>query len=185
LRDITTVDTETVQPEPELIERVINIKRISKVMKGGKRMRISATVVVGDGKGQVGVGHGKAVEVAAAVRKAAMQAQKQMVKIAFRGHTIPHETWGKFGASKVLVKPAAPGTGLIACPQVRAVLEAAGLSDALSKAFGSRNHYNTAKATILALQKLRTIDMTAQARNKPIRHFVERRQNEKVESPAG
>uniref|UniRef100_A0A7C3ELZ9 Small ribosomal subunit protein uS5 n=1 Tax=candidate division WOR-3 bacterium TaxID=2052148 RepID=A0A7C3ELZ9_UNCW3 len=154
-------------------------------MKGGKRMRISATVVVGDGKGQVGVGHGKAVEVAAAVRKAAVQAQKQMVKIAFRGHTIPHETWGKFGASKVLVKPAAPGTGLIACPQVRAVLEAAGLSDALSKAFGSRNHYNTAKATILALQKLRTIDMTAQARNKPIRHFVERRQNEKVESPAG
>lgn len=185
MRDITTVDTETVQPEPELIERVINIKRISKVMKGGKRMRISATVVVGDGKGQVGVGHGKAVEVAAAVRKAAVQAQKQMVKIAFRGHTIPHETWGKFGASKVLLKPAAPGTGLIACPQVRAVLEAAGLSDALSKAFGSRNHYNTAKATILALQKLRTIAMTAQARNKPIHHFVERRQDEKVENPAG
>lgn len=181
MRDIA-VEPETVQPEPELIERVINIKRISKVMKGGKRMRISATVVVGDGKGQVGVGHGKAVEVAAAVRKAAVQAQKQMVKIAFRGHTIPHETWGKFGASKVLVKPAAPGTGLIACPQVRAVLEAAGLSDALSKAFGSRNHYNTAKATILALQKLRTIDLTASARNKPISHFVEKKKNEKVES---
>ncbi|MGB9741983.1 MAG: 30S ribosomal protein S5 [bacterium] len=183
MRDIA-VETETVQPEPELIERVINIKRISKVMKGGKRMRISATVVVGDGKGQVGVGHGKAVEVAAAVRKAAAQAQKQMVKITFRGHTIPHETWGKFGASRVLVKPAAPGTGLIACPQVRAVLEAAGLSDALTKAYGSRNHYNTARATILALQKLRTIDMTAAARNKPIRHFVEKKQNETVESPA-
>jgi small subunit ribosomal protein S5 len=178
------VDTERLQTEPELIERVINIKRISKVMKGGKRMRISATVVVGDGRGQVGVGHGKAVEVAAAVRKASAQAQKQMVKIAFRGHTIPHETWGKFGASKVLVKPAAPGTGLIACPQVRAVLEAAGLTDALSKAFGSRNHYNTARAAILALQKLRTIDMTAAARNKPIRHFVEKKQNETVESPA-
>lgn len=183
MREIA-VDTDTVQPEPELIERVINIKRISKVMKGGKRMRISATVVVGDGKGQVGVGHGKAVEVAAAVRKAASQAQKQMVKIAFRGHTIPHETWGKFGASKVLVKPAAPGTGLIACPQVRAVLEAAGLTDALSKAFGSRNHYNTAKATILALQKLRTIEMTAKARNKPIHHFVERKKDEKAENPA-
>ncbi|MEO0005206.1 MAG: 30S ribosomal protein S5 [candidate division WOR-3 bacterium] len=178
-------ETEIVQPEPELIERVINIKRISKVMKGGKRMRISATVVVGDGKGQVGVGHGKALEVAVAVRKATVRAQKEMVKVAFKGHTIPHETWGKYGASKVLVKPAAPGTGLIACPQVRAVLEAVGLRDALSKAYGSRNHYNTAKATILALEKLRTIDRVAAARNKPIRHFVEKDESETVESPAG
>ncbi|MEO0020332.1 MAG: 30S ribosomal protein S5, partial [candidate division WOR-3 bacterium] len=97
----------------------------------------------------------------------------------------PHETWGKYGASKVLVKPAAPGTGLIACPQVRAVLEAVGLRDALSKAYGSRNHYNTAKATILALEKLRTIDRVAAARNKPIRHFVEKDESETVESPAG
>lgn len=182
MRDIS-VNGELIQAEPELIERVINIKRISKVMKGGKRMRISATVVVGDSKGQVGVGHGKAVEVATAVRKAASQARKQMVKIAFRGHTIPHETWGKYGASRVLVKPAARGTGLIACPQVRAVLEAAGLSDALTKAFGSRNHYNTAKATILALQRLRTLEMTASFRNKPISHFVEKEQNEEVEGP--
>jgi small subunit ribosomal protein S5 len=184
LREIVT-ETETVQPEPELIERVINIKRISKVMKGGKRMRISATVVVGDGKGQVGVGHGKALEVAVAVHKATVQAQKAMVKVAFKGHTIPHETLGKYGASKVLVKPAAPGTGLIACPQVRAVLEAAGLTDALSKAYGSRNHYNTAKATVLALQNLRTIEQVAAARNKPIRHFVEKEENETAESPAG
>ncbi|MGQ9708691.1 MAG: 30S ribosomal protein S5 [bacterium] len=178
-------ETELVQPEPELIERVINIKRISKVMKGGKRMRISATVVVGDGKGWVGVGHGKALEVAVAVRKATMQAQKEMVKVAYKGHTIPHETWGKYGASKVIVKPAAPGTGLIACPQVRAVLEAAGLNDALSKAYGSRNHYNTAKATVLALQNLRTIEQVAAARNKPLRHFMEKEENEAIESPAG
>jgi small subunit ribosomal protein S5 len=174
-------DSEVVQQEPELIERVINIKRISKVMKGGKRMRISAAVVVGDGKGQVGVGHGKAVEVAVAVRKAAARARKEMVKISFRGHTIPHETTGKFGATKVLIKPAAPGTGLIACPQVRAVLEAVGLRDALSKAYGSRNHYNTAKATIIALSRLRTLDQVAAARNKPIGYFVERKGDEKVE----
>jgi len=177
-------DTEAIQPGSELIERVIHIKRISKVMKGGKRMRISATVVVGDGKGQVGVGHGKAVEVAGAVRKASAQAQKQMVKVAFKGHTIPHETTGKYGASRVLVKPAASGTGLIACPQVRAVLEVVGLTDALSKAFGSRNHYNTAKATIIALEKLRTLDQVALARNKPFRHFIEKKENEKTESPA-
>ncbi len=184
MREIVT-ETEMVQPEPELIERVINIKRISKVMKGGKRMRISAAVVVGDGKGQVGVGHGKALEVAAAVRKATVRAQKEMVRISFKGHTIPHETWGKYRASKVLVKPAAPGTGLIACPQVRAVLEAVGLSDALSKAYGSRNHYNTARATVLALQNLRTIDRVAATRNKPIRHFVEKDDNETVESQTG
>lgn len=178
--EVTTVD-EGIQQEPEFIERVINIKRISKVMKGGKRMRISAAVVVGDGKGQVGVGHGKAVEVAVAVRKATARAKKEMQKISFRGNTIPHETWGKFGATRVLIKPAAPGTGLIACPQVRAVLEAAGLRDALSKAFGSRNHYNTARATIIALQKLRTLEQVAAARNKPIGYFVERKEDEKVE----
>lgn len=176
---------EVVEPEPELIERVINIKRVSKVMKGGKRMRISATVVVGTGHGEVGVGHGKALEVAMAVRKASARARKDMVKVSFKNHTIPHETWGKFGASKVLLKPAAPGTGLIACPQVRAVLEAAGLSDVLSKTFGSRNHYNTAIATILALEKLRTIEEVASARNKPIGHFVERKKDATVENQVG
>lgn len=176
------IEREDLLQEPEFIERVINIKRISKVMKGGKRMRISATVVVGDGKGQVGVGHGKAVEVAVAVQKAAARARKEMVKVCFRGHTIPHETSGKFGATRVLIKPAAPGTGLIACPQVRAVLEAAGLRDALSKAYGSRNHYNTAKATVAALAKLRTLGQVASARDKPIGYFVERKDNEKVES---
>jgi ribosomal protein S5 len=93
--------------EPELIERVISIKRVSKVMKGGKRMRLSASVVVGDGKGLVGLGHGKAAEVAVAVRKATTRARKDMVRVSIAGHTIPHETNGKYGASRVLVKPAA------------------------------------------------------------------------------
>ena len=170
----------------ELVERVINIKRVSKVMKGGKRMRISASVVVGDGRGQVGLGHGKATEVAAAVRKATVRARKDMIRVATKGQTIPHQTIGKYGASRVLVKPAAPGTGLIACPQVRAVLEAAGLRDALSKSLGSRNAYNTARATIRALADLRTIDQVAAARNKSIKHFTEgATANEPTESHAG
>ena len=172
-------------PEQELIERVINIKRVSKVMKGGKRMRLSASVVVGDGRGQVGLGHGKATEVAAAVRKATTRARKDMIKVSIKGHTIPHATNGKYGASRVMVKPAAPGTGLIACPQVRAVLEAAGLSDALSKSLGSRNAYNTARAAIRALASCRTLDQVAAVRNKPISHYVERsHENEALESHA-
>jgi small subunit ribosomal protein S5 len=167
--------------EQEFIERVINIKRVSKVMKGGKRMKISASVVVGDAKGMVGLGHGKASEVAVAVRKATTQARKDMVRVSVSGHTIPHETKGKFGASRVLVKPAAPGTGLIACPQVRAVLEAAGLRDALSKSLGSRNAYNTARAAIAALKECRTIEQVAAVRNKPVSHFIERQ----VEHEAG
>lgn len=179
------VDTGLGAPEQELIERVINIKRVSKVVKGGKRMRISASVVVGDGRGQVGLGHGKATEVAAAVRKATTRARKDMVRVSIKGHTIPHETTGKAGSSRVLVKPAAAGTGLIACPQVRAVLEAAGLSDALSKALGSRNHYNTAKATIRALLGLRSLEQVAAARNKSIRYIIGKEEHEAVESPAG
>jgi len=167
-------DAGTGLPEQELIERVINIKRITKVVKGGKRMKLSAAVVVGDGQGKVGLGHGKASEVMGAVRKATGRARKDMVRISLKGHTIPHVTEGKFAASRVLVKPAAPGTGLIACPQVRAVLEAAGLRDALSKSLGSRNPYNTARATILALQSLRTIDQVAAARNKPLSHLVDK-----------
>ncbi len=161
-------------PEEELIERVINIKRVAKAVKGGKQMKLSAAVVVGDGRGQVGLGHGKSKEVAVAVRKATARARKDMVKVSIKGRTIPHDTRGKYVASRVLVRPASEGTGLIACPQVRAVLEAAGLRDALSKSLGSRNPYNTARATIVALQKLRTIDQVAAARNKPIHHLVEK-----------
>jgi small subunit ribosomal protein S5 len=172
--------------EPELVERVINIKRVSKVMKGGKRMRLSASVVVGDGRGMVGLGHGKAAEVAVAVRKATTRARKDMTKVAIADHTIPHETHGRYGASHVLVKPAARGTGLIACPQVRAVLEAAGLTDGLSKSLGSRNAYNTARATIEALRQLRTIEQVAAARNKPVSHLSRKQpENEATQSHAG
>ena len=109
-----------------------------------------------------------------------------MVRVSIAGHTIPHETNGKYGASRVLVKPAARGTGLIACPQVRAVLEAAGLSDGLSKSLGSRNAYNTARATIVALRQLRTIEQVAAARNKPVSHLARKQaEHEAVESHAG
>lgn len=183
----TTPEVQTGLPEQELIERVINIKRVSKVVKGGKRMKLSASVVVGDGNGQVGLGHGKASEVISAVRKATARAKKDMVRVSVKGRTIPHETVGKYVASRVMVKPASEGTGLIACPQVRAVLEAAGLTDALTKSLGSRNPYNTARATIEALLKLRTIDQVAAARNKPIGHLVERgaRKDETAEGQAG
>jgi len=158
-----------------LVEKVINIKRVAKVVKGGKRMKISSTVVVGDGKGSVGVGHGKALEVAQAVRKATTRAHKNMTRVSVQGATIPHTATGKFSSSKVLLRPASSGTGLIACAQVRAVLEAAGLKDVLTKAFGSRNPHNLAIATLRAMQSLRTIKDVAQARNKSIGHFVEKK----------
>ncbi len=161
--------------QPEMIERVINIKRVSKVVKGGKRMKISAAVVVGDGKGMVGVGHGKAAEVAIAVRKASERAKKELVQISLRGHTIPHTATGKYGASKVIIKPASDGTGLVACPQVRAVLEACGVKDALTKSLSSHNPYNLAVATIRALASLRTLEEMAAVRNKPFAYFVEKK----------
>jgi len=145
-------------------------------------MKISATTVVGDGRGRVGVGHGKALEVAQAVRKATTRAQKDMRAISVHGATIPHLTEGKYSSSRVLLRPASSGTGLIACAQVRAVLEAAGLKDVLTKAFGSRNPHNLAVATLQALQSLRSIKEVAQARNKAIGHFVEKKQNATIES---
>lgn len=161
--------------QPEMIERVINIKRVSKVVKGGKRMKISSAVVVGDGKGLVGVGHGKAAEVAIAVRKASERAKKELARISLRGHTIAHTVIGKYGASKVIIKPASAGTGLVACPQVRAVLEACGIQDVLTKSLSSHNPYNLAVATIRALASLRTIEEMAAVRNKPIGYFIEKK----------
>lgn len=160
---------------------MIDIKRVSKAVKGGKRMKLSATVVVGDGKGMVGLAHGKASEVAIAVRKASDQAKKDMIKVVIAKHTIPYETSGKFGASKIILKPASEGTGLIASPQVRAVLEACGLRDILTKALGSHNPYNLAKATLSALSKLRSLPEIARARSKTINYFIEKdeKQDEK------
>ncbi len=162
------VDTEEPEIAPEFIERVIFIKRIAKVVKGGKRMRIAAGVVAGDGKGRVGIGHGKSAEVALAVRKAATRAKKNMVPIAVSGNTISHQVEGKYRASKVLLKPAPEGTGLIACPQVRAVVEALGIKDIYTKSLGSNTPYNLAMATLRALMKLRTPEEIARVRNKPL-----------------
>ena len=163
-----------------LIERVIQIKRVSKVVKGGKRFKIAATVVVGDGKGRVGVAHAKGAEVAVAVRKATEKAKKKMVKVSVGRRTLPHWTEAKFGATKVILKPASPGTGLIACAPVRAVLEAAGVKDALTKSLRSHNPYNLAVATIKALSELRTIEEEARLRNKPISYFIEKKENEEA-----
>ncbi len=172
------VDVEETEIAPEFIERVIFIKRIAKVIKGGKRMRIAAGVVVGDGKSKVGIGHGKSAEVALAVRKAATRAKKNMVSIAVIGNTIPYQVEGKYRASKVLLKPAPEGTGLIACPQVRAVVEALGIRDIYTKSLGSNTPYNLAMATLQALMKLRTPEEIARVRNKALAHILKKFTND-------
>jgi len=140
-----------------LNDKLIHINRVAKVVKGGKRLRFSALVVTGDGNGHVGIGLGKANEVPAAINKAGASAKKNLIKVPLSGTTIPHEVRVKFGAAKVLLKPAALGTGVIAGSSIRAVLEAAGIKDILSKSLGSSNRINVAKATILALSQLKRL----------------------------
>ena len=157
---------------PELIEKVVYLNRVSKTVKGGRVMKFSALVVVGDGKGTVGYGLGKAAEVSEAIIKGIADAKKNMVKVSVSGTTIPHETIGEFGAGRVMMKPAAPGTGIIAGGPVRAVMEAAGIRDIRAKCLRSNNPQNVVAATFEGLKSLRTPAEVAKTRGKSVEEIL-------------
>jgi len=150
--------------ESEFAETVVHINRVAKVVKGGKNFSFSAVVVAGDGSGKVGYGTGKAREVPPAIQKASEQARREMLKIPMVGGTVPHLVWGRWGATRVLLRPASPGTGVIAGGGVRAVMESAGVQDVLTKIVGSRNPFNVVRATFDAINQLMTEDQVRRLR---------------------
>lgn len=154
------------------VEKIVDTNRVAKVVKGGRNFSFSAIVVVGDRKGYVGVGTGKANEIVDAIRKAKEKAAKQMFRVPIVNGTIPHEILGRFGASKILLKPASPGTGVIAGGPARAILEAAGIENILSKSLGSNTAGNVVKATVDGLKNLRTIAQAAAMRGKKVHELT-------------
>jgi small subunit ribosomal protein S5 len=161
------------EPEAsELTDKVVSISRVAKVVKGGRRFRFSAIVVVGDGQGKVGAGLGKAHEVPEAIRKAVEQAKKSMITVPILDSTIPYQVTGEYGAGRVLLKPASEGTGVIAGGPVRAVVEVAGIKNVLTKCLGSHNPHNAVKATMVALKMLASPEEVATRRNRPLAEMV-------------